>query len=305
MSCPLVTVVIPCYNHEQYVQNCILSILSQEYTRIELIVIDDGSSDGSVDKIKQLASDCERRFESYKFIHRENKGLCKTLNEAIGYSSGKYISTIASDDAILPGKIRKQVEYLERNSKCAAVFGGVHVIDEDGRFVREKKSKVGSYSFEDIILMRHSFLAPTQLIRTEVIRRVGLYDESIYLEDFYMWLKLASEGYRLDDLGESLSFYRRHATNMSGDIEKMDKARRTVVDGYKGHPLYRRAIATLLLSRAVDTQLHGKFRSLPYAMRSIGTSIHILYEKRFYKYLVKMFVPRYFMYKRHAVGGND
>ncbi len=82
---PLVSVIIPCYNHEKYIQDSIQSIIEQTYSNIELIVIDDGSKDKSVEKIQDMLPACKQRFEHVYFTTRPNKGLCATLNEALIY----------------------------------------------------------------------------------------------------------------------------------------------------------------------------------------------------------------------------
>lgn len=90
---PLVSVVIPCYNHENYVQECIKSAIEQDYENIELIIIDDGSKDESVNKIQELVPGCEKRFCRFEFRTRPNKGLCKTLNEALARISHSPLSS--------------------------------------------------------------------------------------------------------------------------------------------------------------------------------------------------------------------
>ena len=105
---PLVSVAIPCYNHERFVQDSIQSIIDQTYQNIELIIIDDGSRDGSVEKIKEMIPACQERFVRFEFRHRPNKGLSATLNEALEWCEGKYFSALASDDIVLKNKIDKQ-----------------------------------------------------------------------------------------------------------------------------------------------------------------------------------------------------
>ena len=105
---PLVSVIVPCYNHEKYVEETIESIVNQTYENIELIVIDDGSKDASPQIIEELS-----KKYNFKFIHRSNKGLSATLNEGIRLSQGKYISVCASDDKLKLDKIEKQVKFME------------------------------------------------------------------------------------------------------------------------------------------------------------------------------------------------
>ena len=111
----MVSVVIPCYNHENFVQDSIQSVIDQTYQNIELIIIDDGSKDGSVEKIQEMIPACQERFIRFEFRHRLNKGLSATLNEALEWCQGIYYSAIASDDMMLPEKTKLQVEFLKEN----------------------------------------------------------------------------------------------------------------------------------------------------------------------------------------------
>jgi alpha-1,3-rhamnosyltransferase len=298
---PLVTIVIPCYNHEKHVEGCIRSVVEQTYDNIELIIIDDGSRDRSVERIQSLVALCERRFKSFRFIAQENKGLCSTLNHAISLSQGKYYCTIASDDALLPNKVMQQVAYLEANHNCAAVFGGLRIIDDEGKFIRDRITRKGKYNFVDLFLVRHSLATPSQMIRLETMRKVGLYDPSIYIEDWYMWLKLAHEGYTLDDLGEVLAVYRRHDNNMSANLDKMSMARRKIIDGYKEHELYSRALGKLVLSSAMDLQVHSKSKSLLYLAKWYRSMPSMVCDKRFLNFLIKFLIPRSLIKRRHGV----
>lgn len=138
MSKPLVSVVIPCYNHERYVQDCILSVINQSYTNIEVIIIDDGSNDSSVIKIKEMVERCEDRFVNFEFRHRPNVGLSSTLNEALEWCKGDYFCTLASDDQILEDKISYQVDYLNNHSNTVAIFGNVNLIDNDNKYIKSE-----------------------------------------------------------------------------------------------------------------------------------------------------------------------
>src|SRR5690606_14961295 len=146
----LVSVIIPSYNHEKFVCDSIQSVINQSYQNIELIVIDDGSTDSSVEKIKKLIPRCAKRFTWFEFMHRPNKGLSATLNEALEWAQGEYFSSLASDDIILEDKIKIQSEFLKHNKNCIAVFGGISVIDHDSNQVKNRIKKRKNYSFEQI-----------------------------------------------------------------------------------------------------------------------------------------------------------
>ena len=149
---PLVTIAIPCYNHEQYVQDSIQSIIDQSYSNIELIIIDDGSKDNSVLKIQELISICTNRFSRFEFRYRENKGLCNTLNEALKWANGEYFCTLASDDMIQPEKIELQIQALREYPEAIACFGGVNIIDKHNKIIDQRVRSFKKTCFSEIFL---------------------------------------------------------------------------------------------------------------------------------------------------------
>lgn len=213
MLTPLVSIIIPCYNHEKFVQDSIQSVINQTYENIELIIIDDGSKDNSVIKIKEMTELCKDRFVRFEFRHRSNKGLSATLNEALEWSRGEYFSTLASDDQIFDYKTSVQVSFLEKNRDYGAVFGGVQLIDETNEKLEQVVIKARAYSFDGIIMHKHSLLAPTQMIRMDSIRKTDGYNSDIVIEDWYMWFLLSREA-NIFNISEVFAFYRKHDTNI-------------------------------------------------------------------------------------------
>lgn len=238
---PLVSVVIPCYNHEQFVQDSIQSVIDQSYPNIELIIIDDGSKDGSVEKIQQMISLCEERFTRFEFRSRPNKGLSATLNEALDWCQGEYFAAVASDDIYLNNKINLQVSFLNENQKVVAVFGGVELIDTNNNIISTLKGTGSKYSFEQIILHRHVLYSPTQLIRLNFLKEVGCYKSGMLIEDWYMWLKLSEIG-DLYCMTELLCKYRQHESNTSRNYQSMYLGRLQVLEEFKNYSLYDYAI---------------------------------------------------------------
>lgn len=232
----LVSIIIPCYNHENYVQDCIQSIIEQDYQNIELIIIDDGSKDNSVQKIKEMCALCEQRFVRFEFRHRPNKGLCTTLNEALEWCQGKYVSMFASDDIMYPQKSSIQVKFLEDNPNITSVFGNMQFFD-NGKLLHTTNKITKEHSFKEIFFF-NDLLAPTQMSHLSAIKSVNGYDESIMIEDWYMWLKLLDNGFKIQTIEDILVKYRWHGNNMTCNSEKMLQAENQILDLYKNHSLY-------------------------------------------------------------------
>lgn len=254
---PLVSIVIPCYNHEKFVQDCIQSVIDQTYDNIELIIIDDGSKDNSVDKIKEMIPLCEKRFTNFEFRYRPNKGLSATLNEALEWCKGEYFSAIASDDIMLKNKTAIQVEFLNKNKSVLAVFGGIKLIDENNRELSERLSQSEIYDFRKIIMHEHDLPAPTQMIRLNALREVGGYNPNILIEDWYMWLKLSSIG-NLYYMNELLCLYRQHDNNISKNFLKMHQGRIDVLSHFKNSVYYNKALKNIKWLNNFENILYDK-----------------------------------------------
>lgn len=241
---PLVSVVIPCYNHGNFVQDCIQSVISQTYQNIELIIIDDGSKDNSISKIEEMVEKCEKRFVRFEFRHRANKGLSATLNEALEWCQGEYYSAIASDDILLEDKIENQIQLFGDKNKenIIAVLGNVYFIDEKNEILASSEIKENTiYNFDQIFMHQHLLYAPTQLIKTKVIKEVGGYKPGMLIEDWYMWLKLSKIGNILV-VPNLFVKYRQHDSNTVKQLEKMHKGRLEVLSYFKEEKLYQDAL---------------------------------------------------------------
>ncbi|MHA3893205.1 glycosyltransferase [Acinetobacter sp. GXMZU3951] len=229
----LVSVVIPCYNHENFVQDSIQSVIDQTYENIELIVIDDGSKDGSVEKIQEMLPACKERFIRFEFRHRPNKGLSATLNEAIEWCQGEYISSIASDDILLTDKLEKQIFLMEKNNSCKGVFGNMILIDDENKEYDFDFKKGKKFFFKDLFKYSEYLAAPTQILRLSDIKRVGGYNEKFIIEDWYIYLKIIeNDGYflRTEDF---FTKYRSHADNLSKKRELMVIGKLQIADHFR------------------------------------------------------------------------
>ncbi|ATO19197.1 glycosyl transferase family 2 [Acinetobacter sp. LoGeW2-3] len=261
MNDPLVSVIIPCYNHEKFIQDSIQSVIDQNYENIELIVIDDGSKDSSVEKIKEMVGLCEKRFTRFEFRYRSNKGLSPTLNEAIEWCKGEFVSVHDSDDVLLAHKTKLQVAFLKQNKKCVAVFGGETLIDENSNFIKNRIKKENKYTFDQILMLEHDLPCSSQLIRLEILRKVGGYKDEVKIEDWYMWLRLAQEG-EICYIPDILIKYRLHSNNTHKRTSFMHDSRMMILNDYKDHILFDKAKKRILWLNACEVGRLSKKESL-------------------------------------------
>lgn len=263
MLLPLVSIVIPCYNHEEFVQDSIQSVINQTYENIELIIIDDGSKDSSVEKIQKMISTCTKRFTRFEFRSRPNKGLSATLNEALEWCEGTYYSALASDDIFLKNKIQSQIDCFLKlnNEKIVGIFGGYNLIDINNKVIKTILSKNKIYNFNDIFLHNFNLPAPTALLKLENVKKVGGYDEKLKIEDWFMWLKLTEDGNKLMSFEQILVNYRSHESNTSKNLEFMNIERKKVIDCFNDNENYSSAKIKLEWLNTTDSLYINKKNS--------------------------------------------
>ncbi|HNL92410.1 MAG TPA: glycosyltransferase family A protein, partial [Pseudomonadales bacterium] len=137
---PRVSILISAYKHERYVEACVRSVLAQTYPNIELIVLDDGSPDGTAAVLQRLQDEAKNTARPFTFITKKNSGLSDTLNQALALATGKYICQFGSDDIMLPEKTAIQVAFMETHPDVAVCGGNALNIDGDGK-VRAGRQK--------------------------------------------------------------------------------------------------------------------------------------------------------------------
>jgi len=213
---PKVSVVIPCFNHEDYVTQSINSVLEQTYNNIELIVIDDGSSDKSVEILSNLA-----KLHKFTLITQKNMGICKTLNKAIEeYSSGKYLALLASDDYFHPEKIQKQVEELMSNKGSEFCYTQAFEFDSTtGKEIRVFPQKKFTGKVLNKIILRQPYAAGSLLFTKVLYDRVGGFDELLKYEDWDFSIRCAAST-EFSAVYEPLFFYRSHPLNVTKTLDR-------------------------------------------------------------------------------------
>lgn len=250
---PLVTVIIASYNHGPYIEESILSVINQTYPNIELLVIDDGSKDDSVERIKALQA-----LHGFDFRVQENQGLTNTLNGAIARAKGSLIAPFGSDDIMLHDRIAVQVAYMDGKPEVGICAGNIELIDADGNLYPESRQRrdvpFRRLDFDDMFLERKPYPpAPTLMIRREALDKVGGFDPNIRLEDLLIELKITHAGYFIDGLSVLMARYRKHATNSYKNHRFMIDNILRSYDLFSDHPLYEHVRYKFLSSMFLKT----------------------------------------------------
>ncbi|MFA6635866.1 MAG: glycosyltransferase [Candidatus Omnitrophota bacterium] len=240
---PLVSIVVPCYNHEKYVEKCIESIYSQTYTNFELFVFDDGSTDRSAEIIEKLKQKYGFYFES-----NENQGLANTLNRGYGeLANGDFLTFCASDDYWVPRKLELQVHFFKNNPEYMMVFGKAIYIDEEGRILN-KVTELNANSYRGGSIFKELFFKEfhppvNYMFRKEVFDKVGFYDTDLWAEDFDMNLRIARH-FKIGFINEFLMYYRACINSNKKMLSfKAINSHLKSINKYKDHAFYDKAIS--------------------------------------------------------------
>jgi alpha-1,3-rhamnosyltransferase len=222
-----VSVVVPSYNHASFVEQTLRSIIRQTFAPAELLVIDDGSTDGSPKIIETVLHNCPFPCE---LVARKNCGLSATLNEGFERTSGDYFAYLGSDDLWLPDFLRARVSLLESQPDAALAYGHAYLIDERNRII-DCSAEWAHYADGDVremLLHTTAPMSPTVFYRRDALEQQRWNEES-KLEDYDLYLRLSAAGRFAFD-GRVLSAWRRHSSNVSWNqtlmLEEQLKAQR-------------------------------------------------------------------------------
>ncbi|MEP4093187.1 glycosyltransferase [Reichenbachiella sp.] len=216
----LVSVVIPCYKAEKYIETTVVSVLEQTYQNLEVIVVIDGSPENEIEVLEGLS----KRDLRLKVIEQKNLGVSQARNNGYKVTKGDYISFLDSDDVWLPSRLEKLINKFE-NGNFGLVQSDVEVIDQNGRRTGEIKHGKEGNVLEDLLLWNGDVInAPSSvLVKREALEEVGLFDHELSTAaDQELWFRIASK-YEVGLVSEPLSYYRKHEENMSSNISLLEK----------------------------------------------------------------------------------
>ena len=281
---PLVSVIISCYNHQDFIRSCIESVVRQTYRNFELIVFDDGSSDKSPVILEELSQQ-----HGFYFHAHENIGLSRTLNKALAMAKGKYICPLGSDDILMLDKIEKQVHHLEKHSDIALLGGNILCIDDTGTIsAQQKLTPYREVDFNAVMLnVKLGPAAPTMMIRTEILREIGGYNPDNNLEDLYLWLKITHAGHKIAILNDVLAYYRKHDYNSTKNYRFMTESILGIFQDYKDDACYADARNKILISMFLKVAKKDR----PYAWELLKQISPRFYNLKVFRGLIYWLLP--------------
>ncbi|MCV2222706.1 glycosyl transferase [Pseudomonas sp. CFBP13508] len=254
---PLVSYIVPAYNHDQYVKCCLDSILADIYDNKEIVIIDDGSSDNTAKVIEQWIA---AHGNSIKVLYRSraNKGVTATINELTNMATGEFLRLGASDDYFLSGGSEKLVNYLLGSPDKVAVIGDSIVVDENGKVVHnsgmtdlhraDKQKYLSENGIIASVISDWAVAGPVPLVRKAYVTTGEGWDEGLRIDDWDFFLRIAAHG-ALGFIDEPVCAYRVHSSNtcrtsdVLSRIKNLQESRRVAqkhVKKFKG--VYRRML---------------------------------------------------------------
>ena len=195
-SPPLVTVIVLCFNQAKYLREAVQSVMGQDYKPVEIIIVDDASTDRSREVVKEIVSE---QPEIKSILLEENLGNCRAFNRGLQLARGKYVIDLAADDLLIPNRIMVGVRELEaKGEKFGVHFSDAYICDENAEtlsthYSRDRNGKLletvrqGEVYVD--LLARYFICAPTMMMRKSMLNELGGYNEELSYEDFDFWIR--------------------------------------------------------------------------------------------------------------------
>ncbi len=220
MTLPLVSVAIPAYNHAAYIEACLASVCAQTYPELELVLIDDGSQDDTLEVARRFLEPRRERFRRIVLEHQENQGVSAASNAVIAACQGEWVHLLGSDDVLYPDKVAR-IQQAIADWDCpdlALVHADADYIDQHGgqlaRQPRRSRPAPGPdrEAWRWLFMGGHYVFNPTLALRREAVLAVGGFDSKLPQEDLDCFLRLSAR-YAIARVPEVLASYRKHPGN--------------------------------------------------------------------------------------------
>jgi glycosyltransferase involved in cell wall biosynthesis len=301
---PLVSIIVPTYNSARYVSEAVESALKQDYSPIEVIVINDGSNDNTKDVL-------EPYLGRIIYIYKENGGPASARNVGIKQAQGEYIAFLDSDDTWLPYKLEKQIALFKQDESIGLVHSHCISFKKDISEILQQREEKNNGSFSAYVFpklfWRNFIVNSSVVIKKECFQTIDLFDEResfISVEDYDLWLRISME-YKIGYIKETLVGYRKHTKGISKEVDRFYQNQREVIgkavlsypDIEKSTGVSKqRRFAKLYLDYGLDLLEQEKLREAgekfsislkyyPFNLRSLRSYIKCLFPGKLFKIL--------------------
>ena len=290
----LVSVIILSYNHVGFIENTIRSILNQSYKNIEIIVIDDGSTDDSVVLLQKLRKEIE-----FKLVCKENGGVVSAINVGIQEANGDYIVLHACDDISLPNRVANQIEVFLRYPEASFISSNINLVNKEGIYQKEllKRKKEKIINLDDAILGA-DISSVGCMYNAKHLKYIVL-DEAYIAEDPQIHLLLLSKfKYAIVDYGEPvLNYYLNPKGLMNTKFKQLTLQNLQLLKNYKDNKNFKKAYARVQLSYLSLLSETSNKQAFNYLYKNID----LISERGIHRVMIKIFLPKktHFLFKNN------
>jgi glycosyltransferase involved in cell wall biosynthesis len=220
----LVSVIVPAYNSEKHIKETMQSVLAQTYCDFELLIIDDGSTDGTADVVRSF------KDGRIKYLHFQNGGPAVAKNRGIKHSSGEYLAFLDSDDTWHLEKLEKQVCLMRSDPRIGMIFCNISIMSAQGELLGQKTFKKEQTLGLEHILRSCFITTPSSvMLRRNCLEAVGGFDEELWCSDWELYVRIYRR-YLVDYVNEALVNYRSSNQGLSGRVDVLNKTRPRILD---------------------------------------------------------------------------
>jgi glycosyltransferase involved in cell wall biosynthesis len=237
----IVTIVTPAFNSEKYIEQTIQSVLSQDYPEIEYLVVDGGSTDGTLNILKRYS-------DRVQWTSEPDHGMYDAVNKGWRLARGRYVMYVNSDDLLCPGVLRLLVSFMEEHPECEMVYGDCYRITGTGEIIERIHS--GQATFEQLLNYGNNIFSGTMLLRSSLLDQVGFMDSSLSESADYDFCLRVAQRRTLGYIPEPIAMFRMHSGQLTRTTWNQGKEGIAISRKYGGRkfsPLYFMYLANLSL----------------------------------------------------------
>ncbi len=275
---PKISVLMPAYNAEKFIDKAIKSILSQTFTDFEFIIINDGSTDNTEEIILSFTD------SRIRYVKNEtNIKLIQTLNKGIELARGKYIARMDSDDISTPQRLELQYQFMEGNPHIGASSGLIYTISEDGNKIGHSNQYLCTTPTSCIFssLLRTPISHPSAFIRTDILKKIKYSNDkaALHIEAFVLWGDIIENGYQIAILEKPLVYYRNNSQSISHKYKELQmrnhaKFSKIHIERCLNMKIEQKAVDDLFITDSTIT-----IRRLNMALKQVDNLYHKFTEK--------------------------